>query len=251
LTITAVVSEQRTYIGLRAQRIVTPTVTPIPADPPVDPVLDNVSALDAPLSLAVVPNIFAEKNVVIGDNFRVDKNTITPKPTPVTPPTFPCPTGNLKVASDLFLRGNLYASEAGKWVILKEYVRNQAPDIQMGSMTLPVASTDVDPSNGSQNLTLTSTLTNPSKAQMLAVLSGIEWQNKTKLKTWFDNVPVESPIKIAVSAGPVTKQAGSTNVYDVTIDWSIGPKGGPVNRDSAAILNVNSITVSYIAVFFP
>jgi hypothetical protein len=85
---------------------------------------------------------------------------------------------------------------------------------------------------------------------MLAVLSGIECKSKNDLNVWFTTVSGGTPIKLEVSAATPTKQAGSTNVYDVAISWSIGPKDQPANPNDA-MLSVNSLKVSYIAVFFP
>src|SRR5215471_2641836 len=90
LTIAAAVSEQRKYIGLRAQRIVTPVATPVTS--PVDPILNQIGPRDAPLSLGLEADAFAEKNVIVGNNFAIDKTKI--KPTPAA--GFPSDTGNLK-----------------------------------------------------------------------------------------------------------------------------------------------------------
>lgn len=247
LAITAAVSEQRTYIGLRAQRIVTPTVTPHPTTPPVDPVLDNITALDAPLSLAVVPDVFAQKNLVIGDNFRVDKTKIKPAPAPVAPAIFPSPTGNLKVASDLFLQGTLYANVAGDWLGLGEYLKSFIPEIKLGTKTI-IPAPNADPSVGSDIIIVPTTLPKVTNASMFVALSGVQWVSRTQFNTWTTGIDQNAAIKLNLSVVGPPSVVGKD--YSFTVQWEIGPRA-PLQGAQPPMLSVQSITATYITLFYP
>ena len=226
-------SEQRVYAGVRAQRI-------RPSDALL-PVADR-----HPISVAAP--LWVQENVLVQDieAFVIDVTKVQPTPQPIAPATFPAATGNLMLGSDLFLKGDLYKSEGGKWLSLKEYFKQLVPDIQVGTKTLPVAPTTSITATGNLAFTLTSSLSNPSKAEMIAALYGIEWQTKPDLDTWATTIPAQ-PITLEVSASTPVKQAGSNNVYDVFLNWGVGPKDSP----TTPMLNVKSLKVGYVAVFYP
>ena len=244
LTVTSAWSEERIYVGLRAQRIIVPHAAP--RTPPVDPILSKNNPLDAPLSLGVQANVFAEKNLIVGDNFEIDKTKIKLPPAPAT---FPSPSGNLKVSSDLFLQGQFYANVAGDWFGLKEYVKSFVPDIQVDSKEIDVAVTASDPSNDTITFALTSTLPNVTRATIMVALSGIEWKSKNDLNTWWSTVAGSDSPMLQVSAKTPTQQVNSKNTFDFGISWSVGPKDKPAV--GSAILHIKKLIVSYIAVFYP
>lgn len=245
LTITNAASEERVYIGARAQRIITPHVTP--ANPPVDATLSKITPLDAPLSLGIEANVFAEKNLIVGENFEIDKNKITPLPAPIAPATFPSPTGNLKVASDLFLQGNLYAKINDEWLGLGEYLKTFIPEVQIGVKTItPVPNTD--PSEGDDTIAVTTTLPKVTRPSLVVALSSVTWISMDNFNTWSSGVDQAAALVLDVSV-PGQPSVNGRN-YAFPIHWKIGPRL-PEGVGQPAMLNVQSLAVSYIAVFYP
>jgi hypothetical protein len=226
----------RTYIGLRAQRIVAPVATLGPSAP------------DANRPIEVEADLRADKNLIVGKDFWVDPNQVKPKPT-VSP--FHSLNGNLKVRRDIFLNGNLYAKSGGEWLGLSELVKTLMPEIQINpSLTITPSLTTTDPSNDTVFVRLISNiLKNPSRASLLVSLNKIEMKSKTGLTTWWNGVGVTSavPVQLSVKAGPPSKIANTNNQFDVGISWSVGPNSSGVSPT----INITSLDVSYIAVFYP
>jgi len=60
--------------------------------------------LTPPVSLEIKPNIFAERNLIVGPDFPLAPNpTVTVTPNPVST------AGSVKIAGDLFVQGNIYS----------------------------------------------------------------------------------------------------------------------------------------------
>lgn len=252
LTITNADDKERLYIGLRTQRIRTPVQSPpltAPA-PPLD-VLAQMDSLNSPLGLAVEPTVFAKQDLIVGDNFHVDKNKIQPAPT--SPPPFPKANGNVKIAGDLFLKGNLYASSGADWLGLTQLFQSMIPEIQIQAGALPTTAATADPPNNTVTVPFTSQiLKKPSRASVLAALSGMEWESTTGMVTWLANLGAAnaSPVKVQVNVGTVTKKAGTDNEFEALISWTVGPKSSPPTP-AAPMIHVRSLAVSYIVVFYP
>jgi hypothetical protein len=225
----------RVYIGLRAQRV----KAAVSANPP-----------DAALPITVEADLHETKNLLVGEPFSIDASKVTPAP--ADPATFPGPSGNVKV-HNLFLQGDLYKSVGADWLGLKDYIQQLLPEIQFKTTTLPTAATAADPSTGTDTITVTSTIIKkPSKASVFVALSGIKWVSTSDLIPWLTHVAAASPVQLVASAGTPVKKAGTDNQFDVDLSWSIGPKSaaGPGNVPPEMI-NVESLTLSYIVVFYP
>jgi hypothetical protein len=243
----------RVYIGLRAQRIIAPLQSPPlkPPAPPLDPVLSQIAALDSPLALALEETVFAEQNLIVGDNFDVDKGKIQPPPPPLPP--FPKANGNLKVAGDLFLKGNLYASSGADWLGLTQLFQNMIPEIQIHAGVLATSAATADPPNNTVTVPFISqVLKKPSKASILAALSGIEWESTNGWLAWITELggAIASPVQVQVNVGTVTKKAGTDNEFEAKVSWTVGPKSAPP-APATPMIHVRSLSVSYIVVFYP
>ena len=166
--------------------------------------------------------------------------------------------GNLKVGSNLFLNGEFYAAKDGKWFGLKEYIQSFMPDIQFGSIQVPVTGKLTgEPSNDTVLVkTLTSTLPVVKTASVHAGLVGVVLKDRAGLVDWYKSVPVGPPFQLFVT-GDIKPQGSSAdkNKYDLSITWSAGPRNLPVAVAPAVppppVLAIESLTISYIVVFFP
>ena len=225
--------DQRKYVGLRAQHLSSPTLDLDPLHP------------DFPLPIQVAPDLRAEKNLIVGTDFTIDKTKFKPS-APSEPPPFPGTEGNVRIANHLFLTGEFFKDQGGgNWVALKEYIRTLLPDVQLGTKIVPVIATGSDPSTGTlPTFSVTSALTAPSSAQVLAAISGITLKDKTNLGTWYGAINAGSPWMFQLTASAAV-QAGSTQTWDISLTWSVGPK------DNTPIVNIESLFVSYIVVFQP
>jgi hypothetical protein len=243
--------EQRVYVGLKAQRILAPAVVPPLTNPPFKPekqILQNVTPVDAPVSVAVEADLFARKNMVLGDNFFIDENTIKPTPSPTAPATFPNLRGNLKVAGDMFLQGNFYAGLAGEWLDLQTYIKSLMPDIQVGTKTYPTTPTGSLMANDTDTFPITSKLPVVHNATMIVGLSGFDRLSWNDYVTWLSDVNTGSPVQIKVTADPPpSPQTNSLNTFDFNISWSIGP----TSSGATPLIHITSLTVSYVAIFYP
>jgi hypothetical protein len=248
-SITTPITRERLYIGLRAGRIQHPQPTTTYA---IDPLAKKSDPTDpAPEgTLDVNPAIFAERdiqtrqNVLIGDDFDVaaaDQVTKFPAPFP--------PTGNVKVSNNLILRGDLFASSNGKWYGLKDYIKTLIPEFMTGNFTIEPKANNPNPSNDTVVLSKTSNLKSVSSAQVMVSLAGVELIPKNQLwPNWWDKIN-NDPITTQVSAVAV-KKAGTENQFDIKVSWTVGPRTTPVNI-SDSVLDVKSLQVSYLIIFYP
>lgn len=223
-------AEKRLYIGLRTQRLGAATAT-----------LPETTA-DAALPILVEDDLRADKNVAVGQDFPVDAAKV--EPAPADPPNFPGPSGNLKT-NNLFLLENLYSPVGGQWLGLKELIQSLMPEMRIDTRVVPLAPAG-NPSNGVESFTVTSQMPSPGRLEMFAAISGVVWENKADLDTWYGNINQASAIEFQVNAAVHSKQPGQQNVYDVSIDWNIGPRS-----NAPQLLAITSLQVSYIAVFYP
>lgn len=226
---------RRTYIGLRAQHLTSPTLG-----------LEPLHA-DFNLPFQVAPDLRAEKDLIVGKDFPIVKMKV--KPVPTEPPLFPGTEGNVRIANHLFLTGEFYKDQGGgNWVALKEYIRTLLPDIHFGIQTVPVISTGGDPSCGTfPPFPVTSTLEAPQSRQVFAAISGITLKNKVGLKDWFKKISPASPWMFQLTASAAL-QSNSTNTVDISLHWEVDPNYG-VN--GSQIVSIDSLLVSYIVVFQP
>src|SRR5262249_29184779 len=132
----------RAYIGIRAQRVIAPDEEP---DTTFKITQQNIKLPDRiplPGYVDVQPsvlergNLIVEKNVVIGDDFELNASLHKKLPKPSDIPA----TGNLKVTSDLFLKGGFYGLLNGDWYGLKQYIQTLMPNIVVGApVTIPIS----------------------------------------------------------------------------------------------------------------
>lgn len=235
LAITNAWPKNRTYIGVRAQRIEAPVAT-----------LGD-SAPDANRPISVEADLRARRNLIVGKDFEVLKADTTPTPT-VDP--FPSKKGNLKVRHDLFMRGDFYKLVDTKWLALKEYLATLMPDIHMNTIPIAITPDNLhDPSLGTVPFTLTSKLPSASSATIMAAIAGIEWKTRDEVNTWWSQIPgAKSPI-VKVTADTPQKQLASQNVFNFVLNWTVGPNDPTIPNNPS--LSIKTITVSYVVVFFP
>lgn len=240
-------SEKREYIGLRAQRI----LAPVDARPKLNPnILEKNSPHLPPTSVCVESNLFAQDNAIIGRDFLVDQNKFSTPP-PSTPP-FPSPTGNLKVASDLFLQGSLYSFSAaqGKWLGISDYIKSQLPDIKIGTQVIPVAYTGANPSEADFSFSVATSLPNVTDVQLMIGISSINWNTVANLiQNWttigFGNTGTFIDLAVIL---PAASPSPPGNSYTFKVHWKIQDA---VTPPATGLLPIVSLTINYIAVFSP
>ena len=260
--ITNVRNEGRSYSGVRAQRIVAPRDTTGNFD-----VLQGNSAFDPLTSIALKDNVFVEQNLIAGQDFKVEREQV--KPVPSQP--FPSLTGNLKVANDLFLQGNLYThgdpTSPGQWSSLDEHIqrqiRNVIPEFHVGitkaPLPFPVASR-VDASGSlvaSVDVIVTTLLTKVASMNVIASLTGIQYKPKT-----FTAVPPNAPPRLPVPAGEaaangfhietigkVAPESGKN--YRVTLTCTAGPAQQSSTNPVVYEVPIEAVSISYVVIFYP
>jgi hypothetical protein len=235
----------RNYIGIRAQRLVAPVASLTAAADKQEKTLPIWSESD----------FRASKNLIVGTDFQIDKTKVKPKP---TDPAFPGDAGNLRVEKNLFLTGELYKSQGNQWLGLSELFRQMTPEIKVvNGVKIDTTAASADPPNNTipldSALLTSSVMTNPSSATVFVALAGVELQSKTGLSTWWGdlNAPANgTAVNIGVTVSTLAKKAGTNNVFEGSLSWSIGPKSNPANPANAKIIATNLI-VNVMTVFSP
>jgi hypothetical protein len=180
--INAAANADRIYIGLRTQRIVAPHRAMAEYN-----VLDANAPLDPLTSIKVRDNFFLEQNLIAGTDFLVDPQKIQPTPIASPPNTFPNPTGNVKIASDVFLQGNLYThcnpTQPDLWLNLdqciQERIVNSTPDIYIGSAPLTIGTQSFLDSSGtisaSAAIPITTQLAQVGRMTITTSIGSLHW----------------------------------------------------------------------------
>ena len=239
-------TEGRTYVGIRAQRVVAPDEEQDTFDMTaqnVDPTnrIAPAGYLDVQPGALERGNLIVEKNVVIGDDFVLDAsvNKNLPKNIPGT--------GNLKVTNDLFLNGDFYGFVNGDWYKLKDYIQTLMPNIVVGTASATI-SPEVPADQAGTFLVPSGVrcpiVTNTPPVVMVAI-SAINWQDPNDLQTVWG----ASPISVGVSLGGISKTATDPKLYDLTIAWTATPVVNIGSGQNA--LPITALTVSYIVIFMP
>ena len=83
----------RVYVGSRTQRLVSPASSL------------GTTAGEPRQPIRITADGFEEKNFIVGEDFPVPVAKVTPPPVAVP---FPTEKGNVKVATDLFVKGEIY-----------------------------------------------------------------------------------------------------------------------------------------------
>jgi hypothetical protein len=241
-TVISAKSEKCEYIGLRAQRI----LAPLDARPTLNPnILNKNSPHVPPTSVCVESNLFAQDNAIIGRDFLVDQSKFSTPP-PSTPP-FPSPTGNLKVASDLFLQGNLYAysNAQGQWLGLSDLLKPFIPDVQVGFQPIPIAFSASPTSKGDVTISVTTNLPTTSNRNMVVSISSIKWNTLQNLQNLVALGDTLTDIEFTITNPGATQPSKK---YDFNLHWEITPSKF---ISGTGVLPTVSLTVMYVAVFYP
>lgn len=235
-------SEKCEYIGLRAQRV----LAPVDARPNFQVLSKNSPHLPR-TSVCVEANLFAQDNLIVGHDFFVDKSKISPTPSPVAPATFPDPTGNLKVASDLFLQGNLYSysKSQDKWLGISDLLKPFIPDVRVDTVVVPVSYSAPTTSNGDVTIPVTTTLPSTSDRKMVVGISSIRWNTLSNLQSLLAAGDIATDIELSVTQ-PAASQPSKN--YDFNLHWEITTSKV---LSGIGVLPITSLTVMYIAVFYP
>lgn len=241
LTVTAATSEQRTYAGLRAQGVVTPS--------------SSVSATQSNPAQTVLPftvgaDLLAERNAFVGRDFEI-KNASgngkePPDPTKAAPPG----TGVLKVADDMFLNGDFFANIGGEWLTMKDYLQTFIPEVKVGRLTVPVTpiatSTGDDPTKDVILLDVETRLRKPKEQKLMVALTSIAWQSRNQEATWIGTSDATALIKLTVKDPGAATEINPTK-YQFKIEWEVEP----TSSGATPQVPVREFTLSWVAVFNP
>lgn len=240
LIITSVRPINRTYAGLRAQRLVTPA-----------------SSLTSDAALAIAPfavdaDLSVSSNAFIGGDFGIANQSGNPAPVDPTDITKVNPrgTGVLKVKKDMFLNGELFANVGGEWLTLKDYLQSFIPDVVVDRIpqVKPVPTPNVNGTAVTEDdveFEVTTRLRDPTKQSAIVALSSIEWFSQDEFDVWSPNSAASQTVKFQV--GPPTVQKVSPTKFKFTVHWSIEP----TSANPAPQLTIKSFDLSYTAVFTP
>jgi hypothetical protein len=210
----------RTYVGIRAQRIITPDEEKDTFD--ITAVNTPVPDQRLPGYLDVYPgvfnrgNVFVKKNQVVGDDFVLDSTKYKNLPNNIPA------TGNLKVTSDLFLNGDFfaYSSTDSTWYSLKQYIQSLTAKFVVGP---PITITTPTPSSLNPRPLTTNSITSnqfplfpSSSTQVLLSITEMDWQDPANIAAWNGHV-----ITVKV-ANPVI-QLAAPGFNTLTVDWTADP----------------------------
>lgn len=226
----------RVYIGLRAQRVVPAVVS------------DATKPSQERKPIDVDANLLVKQDLILGKDFDIDSSKILPAPPAGV--TLPALTGNARVASDIYLLGDLYKKVADDWLGLPELIKRSMPDIQVKSLEIEPTVGVAEMANGTETINIVSKLPKVDSATMMVALSGITWRSVDDLLDWLGDVNTGAPLSIRVDLASATKKAGTDNSFDFDIAWSVGPKSTPVNPNDA-LLHIAKFVVNCVAVFYP
>lgn len=231
-TITNAWPKNRTYIGVRAQRIVAPVAS-----------LGD-TAPDANRPISVEADLRARKNTIIGKDFEVLKADTTPTPT-IDP--FPSKKGNIKVRHDLFMRGEFYKLVATKWLSLSEYIKSFMPDVLIGFQDITFPGTSLaSETTGTFTFNVSSTrLKKISDAHGTAAIASLRFDERQKVNTLVQNTDHISFRILSVITSPIV---GQDNQRKVDVSWAVSPT---VVDNAAFSSPIIGVTISYIVVCFP
>ena len=244
--VTNVENKGRTYVGIRAQRL-------IAADEEPDNVFKMAAKNIQPLNRIPLPgyvdvspgvvtrsNLIVEKNVVIGDDFELNASAYQSLPT-----TF-SNGGNLKITQDMFLAGDFYGFVNGNWYKLKQYIQSLMLNVKVGTpQAISVSPQATNLTTGTENVTVQSDVV-ATNTQVLLSIMKIDWQSPARLTNWSGN---SNDFIVEVTTTGL-QPTGVPKSYNLPITWNVGPavfdSGG-----SNWILPVKNLVVNYIAIFQP
>lgn len=214
---------KRTYVGIRAQRVIAPDeekdIFDISAENTLVPDEPLPGYLDVHPGVFNHGNVISKKNLVVGDDFVLDNSL----PTGANLPGSFSATGNVKITSDLFLNGDFYGYSAkdGVWYSFAQYIESYMPRFVVGppiTIDLPTPKGGLNPGS-SNTVTSNQFAAYPSSTpQVLLAITEMDWQDPTALSANWGGLP------ITVGVGSPAVNAAATpgfNTLDVT--WNVGP----------------------------
>jgi hypothetical protein len=234
-------------LGMIVQRIQTP-YDATQATPPFNFWNQNPAGIEntplSPLaSLEIEPNIFADQNLVVGQDFPLTSTpttTISITPNAVTSP------GNVKIAGDLFVQGNIYSPTVPspgtqQWngidTNVKQLLQSGMPDF-VASQPVQVSVPNPAPSITSFTVTAPS-ITIPSKLSAMdhvvasAAISGIQ---------------LNAGVTFGASVGVfITTVSGSPGIGQCTVSVTYTVTGVPASH----VTPILTFNVTATAVCFP
>jgi hypothetical protein len=248
-TITAADGLGRTYVGIRALSVISPdeidtdsfnvaaqNVTPVATgSPPAPP-----GYLDVGPGVFARGNMFVEKNMVLGDDFKLDNATDPKLPAPNAMPK----NGNLKLNGDLFLNGAFFGFLDGSWMGLKDYILSLMPDLQTDTVTFDLSNPG-NKTGDSSHVTVKTRLTDFHFPPAFSVsVSGFKLLQNSKLTALTGGTPNDA---IEVKATAVATKTDATTL-DLEVAWTVTPNflTGTGNE-----LPLTSIQISWIVIFTP
>jgi hypothetical protein len=235
----------RTFVGIRAQRVIAPDEldqTPDPfditatANPPPDQLLPGY--LDIHPGLFGRGNAIIKKNLVVGDDFVLD-NTL-PNSTNL-PPGSAIPDGSQKITGDLFLNGDFYGQINGTWYKLQDYIQTLMPTTVIGTTSFIIPPGTIT-SGSAPIITLSGAPAKSSKQQVMLAITETDWRSTLDLANWSTN---NNPATVAVSVGSLANAGGT---WQLVIDWTVTPAQ---LVSGSNLLPVTGLTVSYLVLFMP
>ena len=219
----------RRYAGVRAQQVITPAVS----------VTSSIGEAAQPF--IVEADLLGHDNVYVGEDFTL-VNLSGAQP-PVVPAA-----GALKVKSDAFFNGELYANVAGEWLKLKDYFQSFIPEIQVGRTPVPVIPSTPPTTTDTVQIEVTlNRLRKPKEQLLMVAISSITFQSRDQEDDWDDdNTQDSSQIKLIVNTPSPATEVNATK-YRFDVVWSVEPTStGPPSE-----VPIREFTLSWVAVFNP
>lgn len=245
LQITKADGRGRTFVGIRAERIISPDEERDQFD--ITAVNTQVPNQRLPGYLDVYPgvfnrgNVFVKKNQVIGDDFLLDSKTYKNLPNNIPA------TGNLKVTSDFFLNGDFYAysSADATWYSLTQLIQSLTPKMVVGP---PIAITLPNPLSANPKPASTQKITSSQFAdfrhtsyQVLLAITEMDWQDPANLASWNGQ-----GITVNVANPALNAAAPGFNTLDV--QWTVDP---PVVVGGNWLFPVSKLVVNFMVIYQP
>jgi hypothetical protein len=253
----------RIYIGLRAQRIVAPRHAETDYN-----LLDANKPLDPLTSILIRDNLFLEQNLIAGSDFLVDPQKIEPPPS-----SFPSPTGNIKIASDVFLKGNLYThcdlAHPDLWLNLDQCInariKGLVPEVFVGTVPVDFSPAPTRDASGAISATTDVTITpqivvDDRSNQITTSIAGIIGKSLERGETAPQRSPKaqvlssesgSEPFEILTSGSISAKKDGS-GTYSAQLTCTIGPAQQVGSQSQASFdVPVATVQISYVIVLTP
>lgn len=230
--------------------------------------------ISPPASLEITPNVFADQNLIVGQDFPLTAPsggattiTITPGPTVTDPGA-----GSVKIAGDLFVQGNIYnlitssspspqlpspfppPPGTNLWLAINTYVpqlvQQFLPEIVLGSAQVTVhADSTASVSGGYATNTVTTTVKTTRLKQVTSaiVLASFSQIQTTDRSPDFDALFAGgSSLQLSLTTPPTASFVGQTGT--VSVPWLAGPASGTAPGIKSAI---DVFTVSCVVICSP